>query len=223
MKITKTFLSRSSTLGIMCFAAVALSGCITDEAALDDFRAAPSYSGSENFPITVAKGPITMEVSSRQGTLQPAQVNAVQGFLNQAMSSGITPVTIRRPSGGGASARVASEVASLMVQQGVPQNMIRVATYSAPSTGAVTLSYVSTYAKTKACGQWPEDASESETNQHMSNHGCAVQANIAAMIADPQTLIVPAPVDPIRAASRVTAIKTLETPQTTRSSFFSFF
>jgi pilus assembly protein CpaD len=223
MKTPSKFISRTSALGLMCFAAVALSACITDEAALDDTRESPAYGGSDAYPITVAKGPITLEVSSRQGTLQPGQVNAVQGFVHQATSAGVTPVTINRPSGGGASARVAGEIAAIMTQQGIGRNMIRVATYPAPANGKVVLSYVSTYAKTKPCGEWPEDATENENNQHFTSHGCAVQANIAAMIANPETLVVPEAVDPIRAASRVAAIKKLENPTPTRYSFFSFY
>jgi hypothetical protein len=43
------------------------------------------------------------------------------------------------------------------------------------------------------------------------------------MVADPKTLIVPAPADPARAASQVLAIKNIENPTAKRSSFFSFF
>ena len=223
MKTKSLFLSHPSALALMCFAAISLSGCITDEAALDDSRPTVAYGGSEAFPISVEKGPITLEVSSAQGTLQAGQVNAVQGFVNQSVSSGVTPITISRPSGGGKSARVASEIAALMSQQGVGRNMIRVSTYSARAGSPVVLSYISTFAKTKKCGEWPDDLSDTAMNDHFASHGCAVQANIAAMVADPNTLIVPTPIDPIRAASRVNAIKKLETPATTRSSFFSFF
>lgn len=219
-----TLFSRSSTLGIVCFAALALSGCITDEAAMDDTRSVTPYGGSDAFPITVAKGPISLQVSSRSGTLEPQQVNAVQGFVHQASSTGITPITISRPSGGGASARVANEIANLMSQQGIARNMIRISTHSGSSTAPVVLSYVSTYAKTKPCGQWPDDLSETMMNEHFASHGCAVQANIAAMVADPGTFIVPTPTDPIRAGGRVKAIKDLETPASaSRSSFFSFY
>jgi pilus assembly protein CpaD len=223
MKIPSVFFTRPSALALICCAAFSLSGCITDEAALDDLREPVAYSGSQAFPISVAKGPVTLEVSSRNSTLQPGQINAVQAFANQAASAGVTPITISRPSGGGASARVASEIAALMVQQGIPRNRIMVATHSAPSASPVILSYISTYAKTKECGQWPDDLSDNDMNQHMASHGCAVQANIAAMVADPNTLIVPTPTDPARAAAQVLAIKKLENPAPARSSFFSFF
>jgi type IV pilus biogenesis protein CpaD/CtpE len=35
------------------------------------------------------------------------------------------------------------------------------------------------------CGQWPDNLADSESNELHDNHGCAVQANIAAMAAYP--------------------------------------
>jgi pilus assembly protein CpaD len=210
----KVITNRSKALGLLCLAALSLSGCISDDIAMDDTMASKPYAGSKAFPISVEKGPISLEVSSAHGTLQPPQINAVTAFVNQAMAAGVTPVTINRPSGGGASARVASEIASVMAQQGLARNMLRVATYSGPASGAVVVSYVSTYAKTKKCGDWPDDASETDLNEHLSSHGCAVQANIAAMIANPETLVVPSATTPIVAATRSVGINSLSTRQT---------
>ncbi len=207
--------SNVKTIRQVCFAALLLStsvlgGCLNNGSFADQAMEPVAYSGSEAYPITVAKGPVTLDVDSHQGTLSPAQINAVSGFAHQARQAGVTPVTITRPSGGGGSARVAGEIASLVSQQGVSRNMIRIGTYSGPASAPVHVSYVSTYAKTKPCGQVIQDATETENNTHMSSHGCAVQSNIAAMVADPETLVVPSAVDPIRANTRVNAIRGLE-------------
>lgn len=39
------------------------------------------------------------------------------------------------------------------------------------------------------CGDWSENAADTETNELSPNHGCAVQANIAAMATYPQDLV----------------------------------
>lgn len=39
------------------------------------------------------------------------------------------------------------------------------------------------------CGQWPENLSDTSSNELHANHGCAVQANIAAMAAYPNDLV----------------------------------
>jgi pilus assembly protein CpaD len=213
MKKPNPTFKRSGTLALLLITATTLAGCMTDDLmGLTQPDSQTPYAGSERYPITVAKGPVKLEVKSTNGTLQPTQINAIIGFTHQAMSAGLTPITIRRPSGGGASAQVASEIASLVNQQGMPRERIRITTYGASSSAPVTLSYVSTYAKTKACGEWTEDVTDTSSNQQMNTHGCAVQANIAAMIADPQTLIVPAPTTSIPAESRMKAIDALKTP-----------
>jgi pilus assembly protein CpaD len=211
MKKSFTSLSRPTMVIALLAISTSLSGCMTDALDAQEMSVQPAaYSGSEAHPITVVKGPVTLEVASIESSLQPQQINAVKTFAYQARRAGVTPVTISRPSGGGASARIASEVANLMAEQGVPRKMIRVATYPGPSDAPVNVSYISTYAQTKECGDWSQDATDTFEMTHMPNHGCAVQSNIAAMLSNPGNLVVPGSSDPIRANTRVSAIKSLE-------------
>lgn len=207
---------RVSTLALVLLGTL-LSGCAIDDKIAGDNSFTP-YNGSDHFPITVAKGPVTLEVASKKGTLQPGQINAVQGFLHQATSASVSPITLARPSGGGASSRVASEIASLMAEQGIPRQRVVLATYDAPASAPVRLSYISTYARTKPCGQWSADMTDTMGNGPSPNHGCAVQANIAAMVADPETLVVPNPTTPIPASSRMSALTALTTGSMSSSS-----
>jgi pilus assembly protein CpaD len=203
---SQMFWSRSAKFGFALLAASMLSGCITDDVGLYDTP--QPYGGSDMHPLMAAKGPVTMEVSSAQGSLQPPQIDSVNSFVHQAMQAGVTPITIAQPTGAGSSARVASEVANLMVQQGVPRAYVRFATYPGGAASPVRLSYVSSYAKSRGCGKWTEDATDTSENLLTPNHGCAVQANIAAEIANPETLIKPTAVTPIAAAPVVGGITT---------------
>jgi pilus assembly protein CpaD len=223
--MTKYFSNYSRQCSVaLLLAATTLAGCITDAMDMQEAQVQPAaYSGSDSYPISVVKGPITLEVASIGSGLQPQQINAVQGFAHQAKQAGVSPIKISRPSGGGNSARIASEVANLLSQQGVSRKMIHVITYPGPADAPVNVSYISTYAQTKACGQWPQDVTDTEDNARMSNHGCSVQANIAAMISNPETLVVPEGSDPIRANTRVNNIKVLERDPTARTSFWSIF
>ena len=196
----------------LVIAAATLSGCAKDNVFGDETASTTPYSGSQAHEISVVKGPVTLQVDASRGTLQPSQINAVMGFANQAMAAGLTPIAIARPNGGGGSARVASEVAALMVQQGFPRQMISISTYPAPSSAPIQVSYVSTYAKTDECGMWPEDLSSTAANNHYANFGCAVQANIAAQVANPKTLIVPHASTPAYAQTSYESLKGLSQP-----------
>jgi pilus assembly protein CpaD len=186
-------------------AALALSGCAWDEVSQDNVY--EPISTQERYPIEYAKGPVTMEVATGNGIMQPSQVNAVAAFARGASQGGVTPVMIKRPSGGGASARMAEEVAGLLMQSGVPQNLIRMGSYPGPAAAPVQVSYVKAYAKTKPCGDWSRDATHNSQNTQMPNHGCAVQSNIAAMIADPSHIAMPVPTSPVPAANGTSAIR----------------
>lgn len=212
MENRSKFYVRTTSLAVLLLA-TCLAGCAADDALIGDNNFVP-YNGSDKYPITVAKGPVTLEVASNHGTLQPGQVNAVQSFLHQATSASVTPITLARPSGRGPSTRVASEIASLMAGQGISRQRVVFATYDAPGNAPVRLSYVSTYARTKPCGNWETDLTDSSANEGASNHGCAVQANIAAMVANPEALVVPNASTPIPANSRVPALTALATGST---------
>lgn len=78
----------------------------------------------------------------------------------------------------------------------------------------------------KPCGKWPTNLADTSNNQRFTNHGCAVRANMAAMIANPDDIIEPHPIALAPAPSRVQAVARINNGQTAgsnRRSFFSFF
>jgi pilus assembly protein CpaD len=186
----------------------ALAACSNGELALDDTYVPVAH--YEKFPIEVTTGPIRMEVSSRHGTLQSAQINAISGFSRSAASR----ITILRPSAGGASGKVAKQVYQVLVQSGISPGMISQKTYPGPARGPVQLTFIRSVAVTKECGDWSSDMTDTSGNEPYSNYGCATQNNIAAMVVNPDDLVVPRPMTPALAATRtpgVTPTMTLPT------------
>jgi Pilus biogenesis CpaD protein (pilus_cpaD) len=59
------------------------------------------------------------------------------------------------------------------------------------------------------CGAWPENLADTTSNEMNANHGCAVQANIAAMAAYPQDLVRLRRMGPNPAFTRIQGIKSL--------------
>jgi pilus assembly protein CpaD len=217
------FVTRTASLALPLAAALLLSACASDDLALDD--AYVPNAGSENYAIMYAKGPVSLAVDSSHGSLQPAQVKAVAGFARQSMAGGLTTIAISRPAGGGHSVRVAEEVAGVMVRQGIPAELIRIGTYPAPASAPVQLAYVKSYAHTKPCGDWSSSVSDTGKNQNMPNHGCAVQSNIAAMLADPEDVISPDVATDTHSAVGSAAIRRQQSgqAQTGFGSLFSIF
>jgi Pilus biogenesis CpaD protein (pilus_cpaD) len=78
----------------------------------------------------------------------------------------------------------------------------------------------------KPCGKWPTNLADTSNNQRFTNHGCAIRANMAAMIANPDDIVEPHPLALSPAPSRVQAVNRInngQTAGTNRRSFFSIF
>lgn len=206
--------SRMSAILLIAMSS-ALAACSSGELALDDtYVPAAHY---ERFPIEVTTGPVRMEVSSRLGTLQSSQINAISGFSRSA-GSGSSRITILRPSAGGASGKVARQVYQVLVQSGISPGMISQKTYPGPAKGPVRLTYIRSVAVTKECGDWSSDMANTSSNEPYSNFGCSSQNNIAAMVVNPNDLVVPRQMTPALAATRTPGVAPTMTMPTGSSS-----
>jgi pilus assembly protein CpaD len=196
--------SAASKMSLALFIAMSatLAACSNGELALDDTYVPSTH--YEKFPIEVTRGPVKMEVSSRDGTLQPKQINAIIGFSRSAVTSRSSKITMLRPSGGGASGKVAREIYQLMVRSDITPSMIVQKTYPGPSRGPVQLSFIRSFAVTEECGDWSTDLTNTSRNEPYPNLGCSVQQNIAAVVANPDDFIAPEPTAPAMAGGRDT-------------------
>jgi pilus assembly protein CpaD len=187
-----------------------LAACSQGELALDDTYVPVAH--YEKFPIEVARGPIRMEISSRHGSLQASQINAISGFSRSAKNFGASRITILRPSAGGASGKVARQTYQLLVQSGISPGMISQKTYPGASRLPVQLTYVRSVAVTKECGDWSEDMSNTSRNEPYANFGCSTQNNIAAMVVNPDDFVAPRATTPAYAAARTPGVLSVLPP-----------
>jgi pilus assembly protein CpaD len=203
----KNLMSTATKLAVVLVVSSMLAGCSGEELALDDqFVPSTHY---EMYPIAVTNAPVKLEISSKRGTLQLSQINAIAAFAQTAQSSSTSKFMIKRPSGGGASSRVAKETYQIMVKNGISPRMIVQGTYPASSKAPVQIVYTRSVAVTKECGDWSSDWANTTTNETPSNFGCSMQNNIAAMVVDPQDFEVPNATTPALAATRTPAVQAL--------------
>ena len=173
---------------------------------------------NHRYPIEVKKAPVKMGVAAKSGTLQPDQINAVASFAQDARENAASRVYIRYPSASGKSRAAASNIAELMVNQGVPAGAISVGSYKGSASSPIQLSYERKVAVTKECGDWSDNMAYTEQNTAYLNHGCATQNNLAAMVANPEDFERPRPMSPVVAANRVAAMDIYFEGQTDSSS-----
>jgi pilus assembly protein CpaD len=178
----------------------------------------PSTAYYENYPIDVRQAPVKMGVASRTGSLKPDQVNAVVNFARDANQNAESKISVRYPSGSVQGRHAAGEIAALMANQGVPRSMISVASYSGGASAPVQMSFQRKVAVTRECGDWSENLAFSYYNTLYPNNGCAMQNNIAALVANPEDLEHPRAEGPSVATARTAALQVYFTSPTAISS-----
>ena len=172
-------------------------------------------SHTERYPIDIAKGTVRLNVPTRSSRLSDGQVDAVTRFAQQVRSSGAQVVTVRRPAGSVNADVIAGRITQVFAEQGVKGNLLRHSTFSGRRGAPVSLSFIRKFARTKKCGNWSKDFSESGDNQPYEDFGCSHQHNLAAQVANPQDFVTPRTSTPSDAMRRHQVFKDYRTPQST--------
>jgi pilus assembly protein CpaD len=191
----------------LCLAAVLTAGSCSspsgDEKTVFDDPTA-------NHPILVQPSSQSLKVNVSPAGIAPADTAHLDAFVSGYQAHGNGKIVISAPAGPLANVEV-TWIADRINAMGVSRDQILVANRdAAPGDGQVELNYVSYQANTAPCGDWSEDLAYTIDNKTASNLGCAVQHNIAAMVADPRDLMGPRPMGGADADRRATVITNYE-------------
>ena len=189
---------------LVLLSSVLLTACQSNDPA--DFADPQSTAFYDRYPIKVKQVPVKMGVAAHGGTLQPEQINAVANFASDARENASSKIMIRWPSGSTKSHQAASDIAQLLVEEGVSQAMIVAASYPGGASAPVQLSFERKVAVTRECGNWSENLATTYDNQPYPNFGCAEQQNVAAMVANPEDFEHPRASSPVLASNRTAAM-----------------
>jgi pilus assembly protein CpaD len=191
----------------LCLAAVIIAGSCSspsgDEKMIFDDPVA-------NHPILVQPSSQSLNVNVSPAGVAPADMAHLDAFVSDYQAHGNGKIVISAPAGALANAELV-QIADHINAMGVSRDQILVASRdAAPGDSQVQLNYVSYQANTAPCGDWSEDLAYTMDNKTASNLGCAVQRNIAAMVADPRDLVGPRPMGGADADRRATVITNYE-------------
>jgi pilus assembly protein CpaD len=128
----------------------------------------------------------------------------LEAFVRDYVDHGNGMISVAAPAGRDAASH---EIADDVVAMGVPRSHVLVGVDEMPQAGAeIKVSFVRYLAQTKPCGDWSENIATTYDNEPTPNFGCAVQQNIAAMVADPRDFTGPAPMAPEDAQRALTVL-----------------
>jgi len=164
---------------------------------------------TEQFTAKVDSHQDQILLAAHNDGLSVAQARALSDLVDRWRDTGGGPIVVQAPShGGGEAYRSAMAIQGALVSLGVREPLIKLTGYEAStSEGAPMIVGFASYEATgPKCGLDWDSFTKSATNKPNNNFGCAVTANIAAMVANPADLAGPRSSDPADAQRRETVL-----------------
>ncbi len=170
-------------------AAALLAGCAEQR-----FETSVAY--PEVYPITVSTAPVLIAVPAT-GALSARDARRIDAIGRDYLRRGAGRITVAYPNDVDATETV-SAVARRLDAVGVPARAIRRGAYDATryEGEGVVVSFDGPVAAAAPCPQLWGDSVLTGENGYSARTGCAVQANLAAMVADPRDLVAPRTLGP---------------------------
>lgn len=170
----------TNKLSFLLLASAALAGCGVHRGVDEPARGLVPV----NVPV-VSRADYVFDAAAPGGTLDPTEAARLDGwFRGLELGYGDT-ITLDGPDAAMARADVARVAGryGLLVGEGAP------VTAGAVPPGAVRVVVSRTRASVPGCPNWSKPSNPNFNNELMSNFGCAVNGNLAAMVANPADLV----------------------------------
>jgi len=176
---------RSILLAAFTLPALSLGGCMgTENRGLE----------SVHQPV-VARNDYALDLATAGSRLAPGESRRLAGWMN-AMHLGFGD-RVAIDEAGYAAAPARDEIAALVASYGLLLSEDRPVTAAPVTPGTVRVVVSRMHARVPGCPDWSRDASHEFDSNTLSNFGCAVNTNLAAMVARPGDLVRGVDHDPI--------------------------
>jgi pilus assembly protein CpaD len=208
-RLTKERPTMRAPLWIASLSLLALGACASDHATPAN---PPPLTPTERFSIDVTPAPDELQLGPHASGLSAAQVSALGDFFGRWSAGNREQITIKAPEHGADPAgayRIATDARDYLIAQGVAADAIRIVGYEAAGDpkAPIRVGFMRYEAHGPQCGQSWDDLADVRENREYAEFGCAVTANIAVQLADPEDLLHPRTMTPPDAARRETVLE----------------
>ncbi len=158
----------------------------------------PLLTPLSRYSLRVEPGLDRIALAVHDDGLSANQQAAINDLVSRYMATGVGAVRIEAPAGEDPAAlRQTWAVRSALQSAGLPADRIVVASYAAPDPRAPVLTGFETVrAVIPNCAAEPRSTDNRFSNEASLGLGCAINANIAAQIADPRDIVGHRPTSP---------------------------
>jgi len=175
--------------------AAGLAGCATAPGRDQLAAKAPALTPTQQYPINVTHGPDDILLAVHDNGLSANQTAALKDLVARWRDAGSDSMLIKAPAAGGDSVyRMVTAIQSRLEALGVDPIAIQLIGYDPGQAGPapVVIGFERYTAVIPQCGRTWGSITHTIDNDVDPNFGCAVSANLAAMVANPQDLTRPA-------------------------------
>jgi pilus assembly protein CpaD len=194
---------------VLCLAA-STAACATHDAKPDKIADAAPVTPTERYTIQVAPGVDEILLAPHADGLSARQAAALDNLVDRWRDAGGGEITIQRaPGADEVFARAVDAVATRLTLLGVDSDQVRLVRYTqgARPGDPMVVGFVRDKAQGPQCGRKWKSMTSTASNDVNSNFGCAITANMAAMIDNPDDLVAPRPMQPVDAERRLVVIE----------------
>lgn len=161
------------------------------------------------YTLQVEPGLDRIALAVHEAGLSNNQRASLEELLDRFAAQSASEIVVEAPYGAAEpAARMAWTVHDSLQRLGVPSERIRVVSYMAPDPAApVLVGFETVRAVQPRCGTAWGSLTRTGDNMSASNFGCAVNANLAAQIANPRDIVSPRDMAPVDADRRSVVIR----------------
>ncbi len=153
--------------------------------------------------IKVTSAPDEILLAPHASGLSANQSAALESLLGRWLEADARELVVTSPNTAGA---MATQIRDRLIILGAPASKVRVVGFNptGPEDATIRVGFLRYEAEPLKCGQHWENLSKTRNNTAYDNFGCAMAANMAAQVANPEDLIRPRDMAPGDAGRRDT-------------------
>lgn len=151
--------------------------------------------------IKVTSAPDEIVLAAHASGLSANQSAALEDMFGRWMQAEARELVVTAPNAAGG---MASQIRDRLIFLGAPASRVRVVGFqpTGPEDNAIRIGFLRYEAQPLKCGQNWENLAATRDNKAYDNFGCALAANLAAQVANPEDLIRPRDMTPADAGRR---------------------
>ncbi len=164
--------------------------------------------------IKVTSAPDEIILAAHAAGLSANQGSALEALVGRWLDAEGRELVVTAPNNAGA---MATQIRDRLITLGAPGARVRIVGFNpaGPEDNTIRVGFLRYEAQPLKCGERWENLAATRNNTAYENFGCAMAANIAAQVANPEDLIRPRDMTPIDAGRRDTVLGKYRKGETT--------